>query len=323
MNGLALTPVQLDRACGAVLGSAIGDALGAPYEFDMVRPGPEGPRMIGGGLGGFAPGEWTDDTAMAWAILEAAASGADLRSDDGLTAVARNFRRWYESPPADIGNQTREILGRAGPEPTGASMTALSRDLHARTGMTAGNGSLMRTAPVALPYLGDPAAVADAARKVGALTHYDPHAQSACVLWSLAIHHAILTGELDVRTGLSLLDVSEADYWAERLAEAESSPPSRFRPNTWAVAALQAAWSAIVHTPAPPGERRGQQFQDALAAAIRIGNDTDTVAAIAGALLGAVHGASAIPEEWRRISHGYPGLTGQQLVELAEAVAKR
>ena len=80
----------------------------------------------------------------------------------------------------------------------------------------------MRTAPVALPYLDDPAALVEAARAVGALTHYDPHAQEACVLWSLAIRHAILHAELDVRAGLDYLDADAAAYWTERIDEAET-----------------------------------------------------------------------------------------------------
>ena len=123
---LKLTSAQLDRACGTILGSAAGDALGAAYEFGMAKVGPEGPRMIGGGLGGFAPGEWTDDTTMAWAILDVAATGADLRTEAALTQIARSFRDWYDSGPSDIGVQTCDILGRAGTEPTGAEMTALS-----------------------------------------------------------------------------------------------------------------------------------------------------------------------------------------------------
>lgn len=319
---MALSPEQLDRAVGAVLGSAVGDSLGAPYEFGLAPVGPAGPRMIGGGLGGFAPGEWTDDTAMAWGILDVAATGADLRSEEALTRIARNFRDWYDSRPPDIGNQTRTVLGAAGADPTGAAMAAAAYDLHRQTGHTAGNGSLMRTAPVALPYLDDAAAVAEAARKVGALTHYDAHAQEACSLWSLAIRHAIVHAEFDVRAGLDYLDVEAARYWTERLEEAENSEPGRFRPNGWAVTALQAAWSAIVHTPVPEGSRASGHLADSLVTAIGIGDDTDTVAAIAGALLGARWGAAAIPADWRRMSHGYPGLNGERLVEMAHLAAK-
>ncbi|MDN5746304.1 MAG: ADP-ribosylglycohydrolase family protein, partial [Nocardioidaceae bacterium] len=65
---MKLTTAQTDRACGVLLASAAGDAFGAGYEFGSAPLGPDGPAMIGGGLGNFAPGEWTDDTSMTWAI---------------------------------------------------------------------------------------------------------------------------------------------------------------------------------------------------------------------------------------------------------------
>ena len=83
------------------------------------------------------------------------------------------------------------------------------------------------------------------------------------------------------------------------------------------------AWSAIVHTPVPTDGPACRHLVDSLATAIGIGDDTDTVAAIAGALLGARWGASAIPAEWRRISHGYPGMRGERLVELAHLAANK
>src|SRR5690606_3880626 len=86
--------------------------------------------------------------------------------------------------------------------------------------------------------------------------------------------------------------------------EAEAGPPSRFTENSWVVGALQAAWSAIVHTPVPT-EVPCRHLEDALATAIGIGHDTDTVAAIAGALLGARWGASAVPQEWQAPLHGW------------------
>lgn len=74
--------------------------------------------MIGGGLGNFASGEWTDDTTMAWCILDDAASGVDLRSDEALTSISRHFRDWLESGPTDIGIQTGNVLRSSVPNPT-------------------------------------------------------------------------------------------------------------------------------------------------------------------------------------------------------------
>ncbi|MEI7054735.1 ADP-ribosylglycohydrolase family protein [Nocardioides sp. CCNWLW239] len=313
---MKLTESQSDRAVGAIVGTAVADALGAHYEFDRPTLGPdEKAQMLGGGLGPFAPGEWTDDTTMAWCILDAAAGGHDLRTEEGLTAVGRNFREWSETGPKDIGNQTARVLNTAGESPTAERLRYVSEKLHEMTRHTGGNGSLMRTAPVPLRYLGDRPAVAEAAAAVSALTHWDEHAQSGCALWSLAIEHAVMHGELDVRSGLSLLSPAEASFWTEKLDEAETEPPSTFNPNGWVVTALQAAWSSIAQTPVPEVDP-GSHYVEALNTAIRIGNDTDTVAAIAGGLLGARWGASAIPAEWRKLSHGYPGIPGDFLITL-------
>ena len=308
-----------DRARGAVLGSAVGDALGAAYEFGTRALGDGPPQMLGGGLGGFAPGEWTDDTTMAWAVLDAAATYGDLRGEPALDSVARRFRAWYDSGPADIGNQTRQVLRLVGPAPTGAALAATSHDLHERTGHTAGNGSLMRTGPVALAHLDDADAAAGAARLVGDLTHHDERAVDACVLWTLAVRHAVVHGQLDVRVGLASLDAESAAQWRTWLDEAESREPASFSPNGFVVTALQAAWSAIVHTPVPDDDPP-RHLADALESAIRVGDDTDTVAAIAGALLGARWGLSAIPTEWLEALHGYPGLRAADLVALVDNV---
>ncbi|MEK4240500.1 ADP-ribosylglycohydrolase family protein [Janibacter sp. FSL W8-0316] len=335
---MRLTSAQMDRACGAPLGSAVGDALGAGYEFGCAAVGPDGPGMIGGGLGNFAPGEWTDDTAMTWPVLAAAAKGADLASPEALEEIAQGFLDWYASGPADIGTQTRKVLGTTLVEERGANPTlveergALRRaskpgdlstrmaqaaaTLHARTGRTGGNGSLMRTSPVALAHLDDPQRLTAAAEAISALTHTDERAGQACVLWSHAIRHAVLEGELDVRVGLPYLSDEGHDFWTARIDEAESREPATFSPNGYVVTALQAAWSAIHHTPVP-AEMPCLHLQHSLDTAIRIGNDTDTVAAIAGGLLGARWGASAVPAEWRRIVHGYPGRTAEDLVEAA------
>ena len=115
--------------------------------------------------------------------------------------------------------------------------------------------------------------------------------------------------------------------WSGRLDEAEAWPPEHFDRNGWVVQALQGAWSAISRTPVPvddpqAGRFAAQHLQHALEAAVRGGRDTDTVAAIAGGLLGARWGASAVPLAWRRILHGWPGLRGRDLITLAVCTAK-
>ena len=101
----------------------------------------------------------------------------------------------------------------------------------------------------------------------------------------------------------------------------------RLHEQRWVVEALQGAWSAITTTPIPaddPANRffRADHLRLALDAAVRGGYDTDTVAAIAGGLLGAVYGASAVPAQWRRVLHGWPGLTTRGLVALATRIVK-
>jgi ADP-ribosylglycohydrolase/protein-tyrosine phosphatase len=324
---MTLTISQLDRACGVLLGTAAGDALGAPYEFGPPRGPDLEVAMVGGGGFGWEPGEWTDDSAMAAVIAEVAATGADLREEQALDAIAR---RWYEwsQHAKDVGVQTRSVLSRAGRH--GISAQAAREEsaaLHKLTGRTAGNGSLMRTAPVALAYLDDEAALVEAARAVSALTHHDAEAGDACVLWCLAIRHAILTGVLDVRIGLQHIDADRQDLWAHRLDVAEASQPSDFTGNGWVVEALQGAWSAIATTPVPQddparGVFRADHLRLALDAAVRGGNDTDTVAAIAGGLLGAAYGASAVPANWRRVLHGWPGMRTRDLVALSTRIVK-
>src|SRR6516162_8507104 len=223
---MTLTTAQLDRACGVLLGTAAGDALGAAYEFGPPR-GPElEVAMVGGGVFGWEPGEWTDDTSMALAIAEVAATGTDLREEEALDAIARRWYGWSQRAK-DVGVQTRSVLSRAGQHGISAQ-TARSESaaLHQLTGRTAGNGSLMRNAPVALAYLDDEATLAEAARAVSELTHHDPEAGDACVLWCCAIRHAILTGIRDARLGLQHIDIDRRDLWATRLDVAEASKPA-------------------------------------------------------------------------------------------------
>ena len=322
---LRLSTAQSDRAAGVLLGMACGDALGAGYEFGPPLANDVPVVMEGGGSFGWAPGEWTDDTSMAIAIAEVAAEGLDLRGEEAQDRIAGPWATWAETAK-DIGIQTRQVFRSAtqvvGTQPTAEGLRTAAAELHRRTGRTAGNGSLMRTAPVALAYLDDEAALVEAATALSALTHADPEAGEACVLWCLAIRSAVLTGTFDgLQDGLDRLPADRRSIWAARLREAENKPPSAFEHNGWVVEALQGAWSAIARTPVPRTDAvqafPADHLRLALEAAVRGGRDTDTVAAIAGSLLGARWGASAVPSAWRRLLHGWPGIRSRDLVRLA------
>ena len=325
-----MAQLSLDRAAGVLLGQACGDALGVPYEFGSARLTDAGPAMIGGGLGSYAPGEWSDDTQMASCIARVSATGSDLASDEALDAIAEGFLEWASAGPSDIGRQTSSVMRLARLEngPAGARLLAAAREHGRHSSNDAGNGALMRTSVIGVSHVDDREATAEAARAVASLTHPAADAVDSCVLWSEAVRRTVLCGDLNLTDGLDLLPESRRDRWRGFLEEAESSPPGTFSPNGWTVTALQAAWSAIVHTPVPEldpsvGSFPCQQLQHALHTAIGIGHDTDTVAAIAGGLLGARWGASAIPARWRRIVHGWPGLRSRDLIRLSWLTARR
>ncbi|MGH2687773.1 MAG: ADP-ribosylglycohydrolase family protein, partial [Actinomycetota bacterium] len=268
--------MALDRAVGAMLGLAAGDALGAAYEFGPRLTSP--PEMAGGGPFGWEPGEWTDDTQMALCIARVTGAGE----------LARRAAQHFAA------------------NPRGA----------------AGNGSLMRTAPVALAYLGDEAAMAEAAVATSALTHGDRLAGEACVLWCTAVDRAVREGRIDgVREGIVLLEAPSRDAWHGWLDEAERVPPEAFVPNGFVVRALQAAWSAIRATPVP-ARMPCLHLQRALERAVSVGDDSDTVGAIAGQLLGARWGASAFPLAWRAVLHGWPGYDTADLERVAILCAR-
>ena len=322
---MKLAPDQLDRARGTLVGVAAGDALGAGYEFDLV-PLEGSAQMIGGGLGDFEPFEWTDDTAQTYCVATAAAEFHDLRKPEALDAVAAGIGRWFRDDPPDVGNITRAVLTDAGPFPSAARLKGVAQHYYRRHDRSGGNGSLMRTAPVALAHLNDPWALVDASYAVSFLTHGDPIAGEACAIWGLMIRESILLGGFnDIGEFVGYLPTKEGqDRWAQFLHDAETTDPNQFCPNGYVVTALQAAWSSIRRTPVPPW-RPQDHLVDTLNTCIGIGNDTDTVAAIAGAMLGARWGMSAIPADWVTQLHGWGNTvtgkaTGVDLVELADQI---
>jgi ADP-ribosylglycohydrolase len=302
-----------DRAAGCLVGQAFGDALGVPYE-DGTRPLDAVPRLLGGGLGDYEPGEWSDDTQMAICVARAALD-ADVTTEDGLDAVAARFEEWHASRPADIGVQTSRVLrdaelldGRAAHR-----LRTAAYALHEQTGRTAGNGALMRTAAVALALHGDADAIAAAARAVAELTHADPLAGDSCVLWCLAIDAALHDERPDPAAHLDRLPAQRRDQWAAWIAAADGADPAAFADNGSTVTALQAAWAGIRYSK----DRGVTSFLRMVCDAIRAGGDTDTVAAIAGSLAGASWGLEMLRDERVGRLHGWPGMDAVDLADLA------
>jgi ADP-ribosyl-[dinitrogen reductase] hydrolase len=272
---------------GAIVGLAVGDALGAPFEFrrrtQIAQPLP----AFEIGWMGLPPGTWTDDTAMArnlWGSL--IAHGGALVPDD----VLARHQAWLATGPPDVGNQTRAALvehSRGVPE--------AARAVFERRGpeVSAGNGSVMYCAPLGVARSRDPEPLLDEAPALSRVTHWDGRCQTAClaVTWAAA---ALVRGEDPegaVRSALAVIEGREGGEELEYLvvesgrARPLDGPDMGFTLFTAGIA-LQVA-----------GEGLG--FEEGLRHVVSLGGDTDTNAAVTGALLGAAHGVDAIPEAWR------------------------
>ncbi len=193
----------------------------------------------------------TDDTQMAVCIAEEAAKGTLDR-----VGIGERFLGWFRAGQKDVGIQTARVLSAAD---DGVGLPAQAAVYFAANPRNAaGNGSLMRTGPVALPHLGDDAAIVEAATRVSALTHGDPLAGEACALWSIGIDRAVRVGRLDgVRDGVALLAEDRRSFWSDRLDEAEASPPGRFNPNGFVVTTCKRRTRRSSRRPSLPISRAG------------------------------------------------------------------
>lgn len=272
-----------DRAIGAMLGSAVGDALGAPFEhgpegkYAEAFPTGEG-EMLGGGAYGWAPGEWTDDTQMA---LLLAASLLDYGYLNGRDVFAR-FQKWVEARPPDVGSQTRSVLTNGLPWDQAAKYYIESHR-HAD-----GNGSLMRSVPGALFFAGTNSTATMGSLQSG-LTH-GPGADEGVALYHLLIQ-AALAGK-DPMEGLAGVQLST--HYAHVLSPSWD-PAERRWPSGAVWPTLGCAVWAL---------RRTDNFADAMREVINLGGDTDTVACVTGGLVGAVYGVDGIPERWYKALNG-------------------
>lgn len=287
-------PARQQRAAGALIGSVVGDALGAPFEFGppgaFSRRFPEPARgvateMCGGGP--WEPGEWTDDTQMALLVAESLLARGGLDEAD----MFNRFRQWASAGPKDVGFQTAAVLRSGRPWDVAAAE-------HAASGArAAGNGSLMRTTPASIWFAAaGRAATMAAARRISALTHGDPAAGEGC-----AIFHELVRVALDGGDPLSAvgptLDVVAAEHqakWATVL-DPGWTPDQATEPNGAVWPTLGSAVWAL---------RASSSFEEAMRRVLDLGGDTDTVAAVTGGLAGAVFGVTGIPMRWASAVHG-------------------
>ncbi len=295
--------VIADRSAGVVLAAAAGDALGAAHEF--LRPMDETMplRMTGGGTYGWKPGEWTDDTQMTLALLTPLAAG-----DRSVDAVEDGLLAWYASRPRDIGTHTGSVLGAGAPLHSAA---AAYQRLHPDNSP---NGGLMRVGAAALAFPRRPEQIEHYARATTSLTHAHIDCLDASVIWAVAIDNTIHSapGPDDpwdfaeaLRKALSQVPKARRQWWTQLIDEACERPPVDFRRNnSWVTHAFQGALSAITHAPVLPGRAACTHLAAAIEVAVRSGGDTDTVASIAGAFLGARWGATAVPLAWTSMLRG-------------------
>lgn len=327
---MKLTTEQSNRAVAVLVGTACGDALGAGYEFKPGFSKDIPVSMIGGGPFLWAEGEWTDDTSMTLGIAKAITAAADLGegplSRYALAGAVVNWKIWSKDAK-DVGPQTRSVLRKThrfqleGMDADLAAFKAAELFHDLSNEKSAGIGALMRTSPVALAFLHSGKELFEASERFARLTHYEIDAAEACQIWTVAIRHAVLTGELDVRRGLAFLDRKRCNLWSDRISEAEAKQPADFKNNSWAVHGLQGAWSAIYNGLQETNGLTNDTFRLSLENAVRGGNDTDSVAAVAGGLIGAVCGYDSIPTEWLEIIHGYGAEDETELRELGLKLA--
>ncbi len=271
-----LMPLPLDeilsRAQAAFLGLAIGDALGATTEF--MTPGEIRSRfkvhrkMIGGGWLNVKAGQVTDDTEMSLCIARALVSAGKW----DLQGIADHFVAWMRSKPIDIGSTCRK----------GIRAYMLKGQLQAPYNeWDAGNGAVMRMAPVALFSLGDQALLERCALEQARITHHHPLSDAACVTTGQMVHQALLGAD---RFALHALT-------RELVAKYPNFRFNKYQGNAtgYVVDTMQTVFHYLFTT---------ATFEECLTGVVNQGGDADTTGAIAGMIAGAFYGIESFPRRW-------------------------
>ena len=284
---------MIERYRGALLGLAAADAVGTTLEFRP--PGSFSPLtdMVGGGPFRLEAGQWTDDTSMALCLAESLVQRGDLDPLDQLDRYRRWYRDGYLSSTGrcfDIGNTVRGALLRF--ERTGEPYCG-STDPR-----SAGNGSIMRLAPVPLFYASDPELAILKSAASSRTTHGAATAVDGCRYLA-----ALLVGAVRGASKEQLLSphyCPRPGYWAEHplVPEIDEIATGSFKErhppqivgSGYVVKSLEAALWAFYH---------GDSFREGCLLAVNLGDDADTTAAVYGQLAGAFYGEGDIPAGWR------------------------
>lgn len=272
-----------DRAVGCFLGLAIGDAVGTTLEFKARDTYEHITDMVGGGPFKLKPGQWTDDTSMALCLAESLLEKGELDPAD----LMDRFRRWRDEGHNsvtgkcfDIGITTTQAISRY---VKNGNPLAGSTDAN-----TAGNGSIMRLAPVPIFFRRDGQAAEEAAVTQSKTTHGALECLDSCRLMT-RILVALLDGSpwSDAVTSDPKLKASKVAALAGGSWKGKSR--KQIKSTGYVIDTLEAALWAVDST---------NNFQDAILLAVNLGNDADTVGAVAGQFAGARYGQAGIPDRW-------------------------
>ncbi len=295
-----------NRITGCLVGMAVGDALGAQVEFwprERVRSRfPDGLKEMRDS-NCWEAGQYTDDTEMALLLADSLLEHKRVEPID----LANRFYEWSKTAN-DVGNQTRRVLGARGYLEN--PLRIAQDDFADNPDNSAGNGAVMRCAPVALFRMNDTEALIRDSRVSAAVTHADPKALSSCVLVNMGILHLLEGG--DKRDcwslGLEKLSPEEKGPW-NRLPKLSKLGDIAISSSGYTVSTVEAAFWSLVHS---------DSFEHAIELAAGLGDDADTVAAVTGALAGAHYGYDSIPQRWLN-----PLFDAEMICQTAIALAHR
>jgi ADP-ribosyl-[dinitrogen reductase] hydrolase len=278
---------RADRGRGCLLGLALGDALGAPFEFRRAEDIPSPLPALQLPWVGLPPGSTTDDTAMARNLVRSLVAKGGF---DPLDLIARHLA-WYQSDPPDVGSLIGRVLRRIS-DGTPAEEAAQTVWRERGPEVSAGNGSVMYCAPLGVAYSDRQDELLELAPRMSALTHFDQRCRTAVLAVTLATASLVRGDDPEAALSEALEAVAdreggeELEYLVEALGTVRpvDGPDQGF-----CLFAAAAGLRAITAE---------GTFQDRLLRVVSLGGDTDTNGAVAGALTGAAVGWAGLPEPW-------------------------